>query len=75
MNFIVHIDQVIMKSTTVRLNSEPNYEINNESHHTHRQNYCGYKPSTITQPNYVLNNEPYHTDKPNNDEHRFLTSM
>ncbi|KYN35083.1 Chorion peroxidase, partial [Trachymyrmex septentrionalis] len=66
--------QVIMKSTTVRLNSEPNYEINNESHHTHRQNYCGYKPSTITQPNYVLNNEPYHTDKPNNDEHRFLTS-
>ncbi|XP_011686362.1 PREDICTED: uncharacterized protein LOC105449063 isoform X2 [Wasmannia auropunctata] len=63
---------------SIRPNSRPNYEINNESHHIHRPNYNGHKPSTITRPNfrpnYASNDEPYHTHRPSYDGHRPSTT-
>lgn len=61
-------------STTTRPNSQPNYIINNESHHIHRPGYDEHSSSIITRPNYASNNEPYQTHKPNYDGHRPSTT-
>lgn len=61
-------------STTTRPNPQPNYIVNDESHHIHRPSYDGHRPSMITRPNYASNNEPYQTYKPNYDGHRPSTT-
>lgn len=58
--------------TNVRL-TRPNYASSDESY-THRPNYEGHKPSTITQPNsrpnYASNDDYHHTHRPSYDEYK-----